>query len=380
MKKKVLCVDDDPNILKGYQRTLRKHYDLHIAVGPEAGLKAIKNDGPFAVIVSDYAMPGLNGVEFLAQAKKMAPNSVRMMLTGFANMDNTIKAINEGNIFRFLTKPCEPAVLAKSLNDGIRQYQMVMAEKVLLEQTLFGSVRVMSQILSLVNPTAFSSTSRIKFYMKHLASELGLTGVWRFELAGMLCELGCITLPPETLSKVTSGEELTDTEQEIFDAHPGVAADLLKTIPRLGKISEMIQNQRSSCSDFHDPKDKTLPKDISILGGFMLHVALDFDALSGKRIGAGKVLKIMRSKPGLYHPIILDAMESVERIERKMELRELNIGDVKICMIADDEIRTKNDLLLMTEGQEVTKPILERLRSFSRTTGIKEPVRMKVPL
>ncbi|MES0372283.1 MAG: HD domain-containing phosphohydrolase, partial [Mariprofundaceae bacterium] len=327
-----------------------------------------------------YAMPGMNGVEFLTRAKKVAPNSVRMMLTGFANMDNATQAINEGNIFRFLTKPCEPAAFAKSLDDGVEQYRLVMAEKELLEQTLFGSVRVMSQILSLVNPIAFSSTSRIKFYMKHVAKELGLPGGWRFELAAMLCELGCITLPIETLSKVSAGQPLNHNEQEIFDAHPGIAADLLKNIPRLGMISKMIQHQRVNCSDHQGADDRTLPKDTALLGGYMLRIALDFDHLSGQNMTISKVIETMRARTGVYHPTILDAMATVERVERKMEIRTMNIKEIDVFMLADEDIKTKGGLLLMVKGQEVTKPTLDRLHSFYRTAGIEEPVRMQIPM
>jgi len=380
MNKKVLCVDDDPNILQGYKRSLRKQYDLHIAIGPEAGLQAIKTEGPFAVIVSDYAMPGMNGVEFLTRAKEIAPNSVRMMLTGFANMDNAIKAINEGNIFRFLTKPCAPEVLARSLDDGLEQHRLIMAEKELLEQTLFGSVRVMSQILSLVNPIAFSGTSRIKFYMKHIAQELRIPGGWRFEMAAMLCDLGCITLPTETLSKVSAGEKLSQSEQDVFDAHPDVAAELLKNIPRLGGISKMIQYQNSAYSEHHDPEERALPKDFALLGGLMLHIVHDFDQLSAKKMTTAKVIETMRARTGVYHPAILDAMATVERVERQMETRTMNIKQIEVCMLADEEIRTKGGLLLLAKGQEVNKATLDRLRSFYKTAGIQEPVRMQIPM
>ncbi len=380
MNKKILCVDDDPNILQGYKRSLRKQYDLHLATGPEEGLQMIKTKGPFAVIVSDYAMPSMNGVDFLIEAKKLAPDTVRMMLTGFANMDNAIKAINEGSIFRFLTKPCAPETLARSLDDGIEQYRLILAEKELLEQTLFGSVRVLSQVLSLVNPAAFSSTSRIKFYMKHLSHELGLTNIWRFELAAMLCELGSITLPSETLAKISSGQELSPNEQEIYDAHPALAAELLQKIPRLGTISKMIQLQRTPCTKHQDPKDRNLPQNIALLGGFMLHVCLDFDLLSGQKMKIPNVIKLMRTRIGMYHPAILDAMATVERVERKMVLKNMKIQDVQVFMLADKEIKTKGGLLLMAKGQEVTKPTLDRLHSFYRTAGIAEPVRMQVPM
>jgi len=372
---RVLCVDDEQNVLDGYKRNLRKRYDLHAAVGPEEGLKALRTEGPFAVVISDYAMPGMNGVDFLAQARKIAPETIRMMLTGFANMDNTLAAINEGNIFRFLTKPCEPDALARALDEGLEQYRLKRMEKELLEQTLFGSVRVMSQILSLVNPTAFSSTSRIKFYVKHLANELKQTGVWRFELAAMLCQLGCVTLPPETLSRLFSAQPLSPNEMEIFDKHPAIAAELLENIPRLDVISKMIAGQNNNWSK----ADRELPDDVAILGSQMLHVALDYDRLSlGRPITAA--IDIMRQRGNIYHPRILDAMATIEHVERRMEIRTLKVAQVGVFMVSDEEVKTCNGVLLMTAGQEVSKPVLERLRSFSRTVGVVEPIRMRVPL
>jgi len=189
MNEKILFVDDDINILQAYKRQLRKQFDLYTAQGPEEGLKLIAGRHTFAVVVSDFSMPGMNGVEFLSEVKQVSPNSVRIMLTGFANATNAINAVNEGNIFRFLAKPCSPEQLALSLHSAIDQYHLITAEKELLEKTLFGSIKVMSQILSLVNPVAFSSTSRIKSYIKHMVETLGLPGKWRYELAGCCASL-----------------------------------------------------------------------------------------------------------------------------------------------------------------------------------------------
>ena len=73
MTKKILCVDDDPNILQGYKRALRKDFDISIAEGGEPGLALIAQEGPFAVIVSDMRMPGMDGVQFLSRVKETAP-------------------------------------------------------------------------------------------------------------------------------------------------------------------------------------------------------------------------------------------------------------------------------------------------------------------
>jgi len=378
MNKKILFVDDDANILQAYRRQLRKKFDLHMVQGPEAGLELIAGEETFAVVVSDFAMPGMDGVEFLSEVKKHSPDSVRIMLTGFANATNAIKAVNEGNIFRFLAKPCPPEQLLQSLQAGLDQYRLITAEKELLEKTLFGSVEVMSQILSLVNPVAFSSTSRIKAYMGQMADALALPGRWRYELAAMLCQLGYITLPPETTSKILADQSLSEKEQKIFDAHPSVTASMLEKIPRLGEVAEMVKRQQCSYRDYRQQED-ALPDDPAILGGLMLRAALDFNLLISRNMSPSEAVKTMRRRRDVYHPKLLDCLASMKHLERDMEVRAIGVKDVTAYMVADQDIRTTNGLLLIAKGQEVSQPILERLWSFSKTTDIAEPFRMRIP-
>ncbi len=136
MAPKVLFVDDDPNILEAYQRQFWKQYQIDTALAGDRGLEAVAKNGPYAVIVSDLKMPGMNGVQLLSRVREMAPDSVRIMLTGFAEVQTAIDAVNEGNIFRFLTKPCQPDVLARALDAGIEQYRLITANRELLEQSL----------------------------------------------------------------------------------------------------------------------------------------------------------------------------------------------------------------------------------------------------
>lgn len=214
--------------------------------------------------------------------------------------------------------------------------------------------------------------------MKHLTAELGLPGGWRFELAAMLCQIGCVTLPPDTLAKVFADQILSEQEREIFRHHPKVAADLLKNIPRLQSISGMIELQQISYVELGCTADK-LPEDVAVLGGCMLAVALGFDRLSSHH-SIGAAIKRMHERSDYYHPLIIRAMASVEKIEWKMKIVQLKVEEIQPFMIADEEVLTKTGLLLLTVGQEVTKATLDRLSSFSRTVGINEPIRMRIPL
>lgn len=122
MEKRILFVDDDSNILDGYRRQLRKQFDIETAEGGEKGLDIVKNSGPFAVIVSDLKMPGMDGNQFLAHVKEIAPETTRILLTGYADLRSAIEAINNGSIFRLLTKPCDKIDLIQTLENGIEEY------------------------------------------------------------------------------------------------------------------------------------------------------------------------------------------------------------------------------------------------------------------
>ena len=115
----VLFVDDEPALLDGIRNALRKEpYEILTASSASEGLKALHEHG-VDVVVSDERMPGVSGAEFLAFVRQRFPDTVRIMLTGQASLEAAIQAINEGEVFRFLTKPCSPLLLAQTLRDAL---------------------------------------------------------------------------------------------------------------------------------------------------------------------------------------------------------------------------------------------------------------------
>jgi len=161
MSDKILFVDDEQHILDTFRATLRKHYDVHTALGPEEALRMVAEEGPFSVVVSDFKMPRMTGVKLLGRVGEISPNTVRVMLTGYADVESAVAAINEGHVFRFLTKPCSTEILIRTLDAALEQYRLVTSEKELLRGTLRGSIRILTEILSLVNPEAFGRAERI---------------------------------------------------------------------------------------------------------------------------------------------------------------------------------------------------------------------------
>lgn len=123
MTSKILFIDDEKNMLSIFERKFRGHFDMHFASGGKEGLELLDSEGPFAVVVSDLRMPGLNGIQFLGEVKNRAPDTVPIMLTAYPGPNLATDAIDSEYIFRILTKPCRLEELFKSIEDGISEHK-----------------------------------------------------------------------------------------------------------------------------------------------------------------------------------------------------------------------------------------------------------------
>src|ERR1700733_7533795 len=274
MSERILFVDDEPNVLEAIRRTLRKQGDLFTAASGADGLRVLSEDGPFALVVSDMRMPVMNGAQFLAKVREQSPDTVRMILSGQSDLQATIAAVNEGHIYRFLSKPCPSDQLLAAVKDGLKQYQLITAEKELLEQTLSGAVKMLIEILGMVSPAASSRASRLQRYVVELAAALSLPARWQWGLAAHVSQIGCVTLPQEILSKVEASQALTDEEKGLFESHPEVAGKLLAAIPRLDEVAAIVTAQFGALNNIDLPEDLR-QWDIRCAGQLLLRGAIE---------------------------------------------------------------------------------------------------------
>ncbi len=372
MEEKILFVDDEPAVLQGYQRLLRNDFQIDTAVGGKGALIAIETNGPYAAVVSDMRMPEMTGVEVLRKVKELSPDSIRIMLSGHADLNAAIGAVNEGSIFRFLTKPCDKDTLGKTLSAALMQYRLVRAERDLLEHTLTGSIHVLSEVLSLVNPAAFGRAMRLRRYMNHIVSQVGLPRPWRFEVAAMMSQLGCVVLAPETIDAVFSGRELTPEEKSRYDSHPEVARTLLENIPRMEPIAWMIAHQNRPTSVDSDIADREMAD--MRMGADLLRIAIAFDTLVRKgrsRVEAANLLMKQHrdiDQKVLFSLVELDP-EKNEELTRKCSIHKLSPG-----MVLTEDLYTKAGALVVTNGQEVTTTLILKLKSLLSVGAITDAV------
>ena len=376
MTERVLFVDDEPNVLNGIKRHLRNRVVVETASSGEEGLRVIEELGPFAVIVSDMRMPQMNGSQFLARASEISPDSVRMILSGQSDLDNAISAVNEGNVFRFLTKPCTSEQLWKALETGFEQYRLLTIEKELLEKTLSGAVRMLTEILGLANPSAFSKAERIRRYSEELGGQLQIADLWEFRVAAMLSQIGCVTLPSDTLAKLEAGEELSADESKIYLEHPEVGGQLLTNIPRMEKVASMIAGQNISYTLSEMPED-ILQWPPEAIGGTVLRCATELDTLRMRGLThAASISALTEQSTTKFPKGLLDALDTLTSQGENIVSRSVSVGELNLGMILEADVLTQGGVRLLLSGQEITETILVRLRSAAVGVGVLEPIRV----
>ncbi|RMG18668.1 MAG: response regulator [Deltaproteobacteria bacterium] len=357
-------------MLQGLRRTLFRHFDVETADRPEAGLEVLARED-FAVVVSDMRMPGMNGAQLLARAQELKPDTTRILLTGQADLDAAIAAVNEGGIFRFLTKPCPAEVLNRALSEGVRHFQLLRTERELLEQTLQGTVKVLTDILSLVSPGTFARSSLIEGFVSHMVEKLGLDDPWKYKVAARMSRIGCITLSSETLDKLYAGMRLDEEERRRFEAHPKTGGDLLRQIPRFEEIAEMIAHQNEPCRG-------CLDGDAVALGAGLLRTASEMDTRVMRGATMAQAIADLSAHPD-YEPRLLALLEDFRRDASYSDLvRSVTLKDLQPFMILDEDVKTLNGQVIVKRGREVTGVLIQRLRNFASGAGIKEPIRVRV--
>ncbi len=378
MSEAVLFVDDEPHVLEGIARSLRNRFNIHTAVGGAEGLRALERTS-FAVVVSDMRMPAMDGVQFLTRVRDSTPDTVRMVLSGQADLVSAMAAVNEGNIFRFLSKPCTTQQLAAAVGTAIEQFRLINAEKVLLEQTLSGAVSMLVEILGVVVPAAHGRAQRLRQYITHLAQALQLRERWQWPLAAQLSQIGCVSLPKDTLSKIEAGQALSEEEQSLYDSHPRLAARMLQAIPRLEDVAAIVAAQDAPLRGVDAGQDPQA-WDVRAAGTVLLRVVSAFDRQAAKGTAPATIAEQMSTALPCLPKAVIEALKCLHPAGREHVIKAVRLLDLAAGMRLDEAIITQRGACLVPAGHEVTPGLLLRLKSIAAGVHLKEPFRVQVPV
>lgn len=242
---RVLLVDDEQNILEGHKRVLRSVFNVHVALGGEAALAALESSGPFAVVVSDIKMPRMSGIELLEKIRKAYPKVVQIVLTGYANLELAINAVNSGYVFRFLTKPCSPPDLIKAIQASVDQHAMAEAAEELaivtrLKDGLECTLRAFTRLVEYRDPYTAGHMDRTAEIAAEIATRIGLDAerVQALHLAALVHDIGKVAVPSGILNK---NGTLSEVEYTKIQEHPVIGSEIFEMLVSEWPIARMVR-------------------------------------------------------------------------------------------------------------------------------------------
>lgn len=305
-----MVVDDEQEVLEALRRVLRGSYDVVGVQGGDAAIARLREDGDFAVVVSDLQMPGTDGTAVLDAARRYAPDATRMLLTGSDDVASAAEAVNAGQVFRFLLKPCQLPKLQAALEAAVGQHRLVTAERGQLEQTVRGSIKALLEVLKLVHPQALGRATRVRRHAALLAERAAGGHQWPVEVAALLAHVGAVSLPGDVLDRLHAGAPLSAEEATVAHHLPVIGAQVVAGIPRLTEVHDILLFQRTHFDGTTSPRAEVRGTEIPF-GARVLKIADDYEALEASGTPAADALELMANRPGWYDPGLLALLGEV---------------------------------------------------------------------
>lgn len=357
----ILCVDDERNVVDTMQVNLRKHFQVLTALSGPEGLSLIEQRPEIAVVISDMRMPEMDGAAFLAEVKKRAPTVVRMLLTGYSDIDAAMRAVNEGQIFRFLTKPCATEHVLATLEAGVEQHRLVTAEKELLQKTLLGSVKALVDVLALSNPMVLGRASRIRDTVRAVTKLLHLEQPWRVEFAALLAPLCAVWLPEEALRKLYDGEELEPGERLRLAENMATMKRILGHIPRLGPVILLLDE----LADLAGANQNAVPLAQVSESARVIWAAMELDALEARGQPWTETTQTLRARVDIYGQDLVEALLQWKDDPGQMQVMTIELSELQDGMVLCEDLKTVDDMLILPRGFSLNESFREHVMSFS---------------
>lgn len=408
-KLKLLLVDDEVEILNALTRLLRKDFDITSFDKPEEAVEAMKQEH-FAIIISDMRMPVLDGAAFLSIAKEISPDTIRILLTGYSDMDSTARAINEGKIYSYVTKPWSNNELKQLLDNASEQYWLKKENRQLTEQLQQANVKLtefnanlelkvkqrsqalaqsnsklklsiekhrsmFQQILDMVSLIIEDRTKdklghnkRVALHSKVLAEFLGWdrSQVINTYIAALVHNVGKVSLPDELLN--TPEHELGQQQLVDFQQHASAGADIIQQLPQLQHIAEIIKHQ------FVNQSNNGITPNEMPVESKLIRIVADYDRLilgtkTGENLSPEDALAYLFDNTEYVYDLAL--LEQYQQLLKK--LPDLQISELDYCVTTEqleqgmsiaEDILNKNGGILLAKDAILTDNVISKLRQY----------------
>ena len=358
---KVLFVDDQAEVLEDLKASVSEICDPFGVTSAEEGLEIFENEGPFTVVVSDQKLPGLDGSEFLAKVIRRDPLVSTMLLTGHANYSDAMTAVNKGHVFRLLEKPYCPKALRDAILAGERQRDLMVAEKVLLHETLVGAVNALTDTLATVKPMFFGRAQRVKRLAGEIARYLSFPHPWQVETAAVFSQMASITLPGEEAENVFLRKRLRPQIIALVDKFPEVIDHLLGHIPRLEEVREILDCLMGNPLPYQKAGKGEVYQAFEILDA-----ALEYDYLETEGHDSEIILATLRGGNKQFNLEVIGAMsELLHKSKTRYFVNELPLDDLRVGMRLAEDLSLDTAMLVAPKGTDITKHFLQVLHNYN---------------
>ncbi|SFR67284.1 Response regulator c-di-GMP phosphodiesterase, RpfG family, contains REC and HD-GYP domains [Marinobacter daqiaonensis] len=415
---RLLLVDDEENILRSLKRLLRREpYELVTAESGEAALRILENER-IDLVISDARMPGMDGPSLLSLIRRRWPWVIRILLTGYADMESTVKAINDGQIYRYISKPWEDEELKvivrqalafqyserrrlaleklsrkqnrqlRALNENLEQQvesrtaelkeTADMLDRALseLRTSYVTTTEVFSSLLNQRLPRDLQTNGRViavaRAFAQHLELDAELTR--NLEMASALYNLGKLSWSDDMLR--APSDQLTKAQTKTYRQYPEAGEQLLMTLEPLQEAAHIIRHHQERWSGRGFPDE--LAGDAIPLGSRILRMAVDFIELQtgliiSRRVSRDDALKLVERQSGrLYDPALCGAFVALcegtapDLAPTEEGVIAVDTRQLKAGMILARDLHAASGMLLLNEGKQLTRPLIEKLIAFER--------------
>lgn len=383
VRHRILIVDDEQATLNLFSSVLKDRYGVETARSAEAALDLIRADPSFAVIVSDVYLPGMSGIDLLKQCAKLAPEMVRVSLTGAPDRGTVVDSVNEGSAFRFVSKPVRIDVLAEIIEAAVQRYDGQRVERDLMETTVRTSVNLLLEVLATLDPTTFELSQRVRASVRVFAKAMRLPNAWELELAASLARIGAVALPPEVVRKAGRKQPLAAREAELIGQIPHLGCQLLKQIPRLDRVAQAIRYQAKNFDGTGRPAD-TIARNAIPLGARLVRLFTDRALLELDHVTGYDAYRALSARAGAYDPALLEssfqhfADNILTAATANQDVRTVSAAELEPDAVLVGEIRNAEGMLLVASGTRLTPLIVQRVQTHVTIGAVTGPFSVRI--
>lgn len=375
IKEKFLLVDDDTEILETYHLHFKNTLNLLTAKSAWEALELVKKNN-FAVVISDYNLPDINGLELIKEIKAISPDTICTLLTAEAELSLALDAINSGSVYKFLIKPCSHKLMANIAIQALKQYRTEQSEKDFIVSTLSGTSKMLTNVLSILNPCIFSRTQKLQKLVKVVSESLKIKNSWEIEMAALFSQIGFASIPPAITNKLLNNEEIHPKEREILHKVPEIGEQLLNNIPRLENVAYIVKYNSKNFNGDGYPKDDVKGTDIP-LESRVLRILDKFIRLEDKLLDPKKVFYRMKEEPNKFDPVLLKKIYKIILTSNKNnEQLDVTLDQLRLNDYLVSNVTTESGRMLFSSGNTVTELVLERLYNYAEFEKLKEPLKI----